>query len=126
MVLFLPIVVSLLWGKLGFSSEESSFWWVTPAQKIEWMQVSEHAVKEQSHRQHLYLNKTRFLLTAVAVFALYYVIINCLNKWGRKSEEERDHASWVKLRRLAGPGFVLWAISFTVIITDWAMSVEPD
>src|SRR5439155_8070632 len=87
---------------------------------------NEPAIKELSHRQSIYLNKTRFLVTAALVFALYYVINSCLNRWGLKSEDERDHASWVKLRRLAGPGFVLWALSFTVIVTDWIMSVEPD
>lgn len=127
-VLFIPVVVSLCWGKLTeqANSPESSFWWVTSAQDLEWAKGNEVVVKELSHRQHLYLNKTRFLISAAAVFGLYFIINSCLNKWGLKSEDEKDRTSWVKLRYLAGPGFILWALTFTMIITDWAMSVEPD
>lgn len=118
-LLFLPIAFSLTLG------QESPFWWVNKIEELEWAKGNDAVIHEQGHRQHLYLNETRFLLTAAAVFALYWLINSCLNAWGVKSEDEDDHASWVKMRRLAGPGFILWALTFTVIITDWVMSIEP-
>jgi len=118
-VLFIPLAVSL------FMDGESPFWWVVPAADLDWAKGNPGVIHEQSHRQNLYLNIPRFLITAGIVFAIYLWINSRLNVWGVKSEDEHDHASWVKLRKLAGPGFILWALTFTMIITDWAMSVEP-
>ncbi len=118
-VFFIVPVISLFMG------EASPFWWVIPADKIPEFNTSEYVLKEQSHRQDMYLNINRFLITAGLVFALYWWLMSKLNTWGVKSEDEHDYESWSKLRRLGGPGFILWALTFTVIITDWVMSVEP-
>jgi hypothetical protein len=104
---------------------ESPFWWAEKVDDLEFVAGNEPAQHEIEHRQHQYLNPNRFLFTAIAVFALYWAINCCLNAWGVKSEDEGDFASWARLRRLSGPGFIAWALTFTVIVTDWVMSVEP-
>lgn len=119
LLFFIPVVISL------FMKEESPFWWVIPADQVEWAKDNPFVVHEQSHRQSMYLNTTRFIATAVVVFGAYLWTMSCLVRWGLKSEDERDRPSWVKLRNLGGPAFIFWALSFTVLITDYVMSVEP-
>lgn len=118
-VLIVPIVISL------FQGTESPFWWVVPAADLEWAQGNKHVVAEQATRQRIFLNVPYFFLWVFGIFAAYLWINYCLNSWGQKSEDERDRASWEKLRRLSGPGFIFWALSFTVLITYLAMSIEP-
>jgi hypothetical protein len=116
-LLFLPIVVSL------FVQHSSSFWWVVPAEQISnGDAVVQHEIE---HRQKLYLNAPFFLLRAGLIFAAFALVMRALLKWGIKSEDDGDTKCKGKLVGLAGPGILLWALLFTVGMTDWVMSVEP-
>jgi hypothetical protein len=118
--LFVPIAVGVFLG------EESPYWWSVDADKIEeWTGTASQAfIEEQGHRQHMYLNVGFFLVRAVAIFGLYMVLSHYLNKWAVKAEDEGDDASRANLRGLSGPAVLLWALTWTVLITDLIMSVE--
>jgi hypothetical protein len=140
LVIGLPVFASIGMG------HESPFWWVNHVSKVEKDKdgdiVKYTGIEELAHsglhvqhgssfehelatRQNNFLNPLFFLVISGAIFALYYVINGCLNSWGLKSEDEKDHAAWKRLRNLAGPGIVVWALTFTVFVTYYAMSIEP-
>ena len=72
-----------------------------------------------------YLNPVFFLARFVIYFAIWYTFIHLLNKWGRRSEENDDANARYNLKGLSGPGVIVWALSGTLAVTDWVMSVEP-
>jgi hypothetical protein len=120
-LLSLPIVVSM------FGSETSPYWW-TEGNTESFAQVTNsvpEAVREQHHRQENYLNWPRFVVMQAAIFGVFYLFIRGINRNAPLSEEEGDVAAWGRIRNLAAPGVVVWALLSTFIATDWIMSVEP-
>lgn len=121
-LLFLPVVLSV------FMQHKSSFWWAVDAAEF----AKEHAngdpvvVEEVAKRQKLILNPPFFLLRAGLLFGVFGLLIRAMRKWAPAAEDEGNFANKEKLRKLAGPGVVLWALLFTMVsATDWIMSVEP-
>lgn len=119
-VLFVPVAVSVFMG------HNSSFWWAVSATEF----ARDHAdndpvvVHEVAKRQGLYLNPMFFLLRAVVIFVVFGLIIRAMKRWAPAAEDDGNEANKAKLRGLAGPGILLWALLFTVAATDWVMSVE--
>ncbi|QEL15367.1 hypothetical protein [Limnoglobus roseus] len=121
-VLFLPVAASAL-----FMGHDSSFWWAVPAGEF----ARDHAngdpvvTHEVAHRQGLYLNGLFFLLRAVIIFGVFGLLMRAMLKWAPAAEDEGNAANKSKLKGLGGPGVLVWALLFTVAMTDWVMSVEP-
>lgn len=120
-VLFLPIAFSV------FAGHNSSFWWAVDAKEF----AADHAggdpvvEHEVAHRQGLYLNGPFFLLRAGIIFLVFGLIIRTMRKWAPKAEDEGDVKYKAKLNGMSGACVLLWALLFTVAVTDWIMSVEP-
>ncbi len=126
-ILFCPVAASLF---MTFEHDatthcESPFWWVQDADQIEFAAKNIPVIEEIQHRQSLFLNIPRFLITAAVIFTIYGLMMRGLNKWAPKAEDEGDEESKMKLKTLSAPGILIWAITFTVAVTDWVMSVEP-
>lgn len=115
-LLFLPVALSV------FMNHNSSFWWAVKAGELSEDPVVRH---EFGHRQELYLNGPFFLLRAGVIFLVFGLLMRAMRKWAPAAEDEGNVENKAKLKRLAGPGVVLWALLFTVAATDWIMSVEP-
>jgi hypothetical protein len=118
-VLFLPVAFSVIAG------HHSSFWWAVEPHEIPEIEDNPVAQHEVGHRQKLYLSPMFFLLRAGIIFGVFGLVIRALLKWAPKAEDDGDTEYKGKLKRLSGPGVVIWALFFTVAITDWVMSVEP-
>jgi hypothetical protein len=124
-----PIFIGLVQGV------ESQFWWVNHVKAKDGIshlnevglhvQAGSSFEHELTYRQNNFLNPLYFAVISAFIFIAYYVVNGCLNGWGLKSEDEGDIASWKKLRKLAGPGIVFWATTFTIYNTYYVMSVEP-
>lgn len=142
-VLFIPIAASVF---LPFERDDkhavgdfSPFWWASkswegdPEAVAELKHTVPEAVEEVQEKQHGYsalpvitgLNPTYFLGRFAIVFIVLGGIMFLLNSWGRQAEDADDDTAKGKLRRLSGPGIIVWALLMTVGITDWVMSVEP-
>lgn len=76
------------------------------------------------HKQ-IYLNVTWFTIRAVCYFAIWIL----LGTWVSWLSSGYDPAGEGKRRRylslLAGPGLILWVLTVTFAVVDWAMSIEP-
>jgi hypothetical protein len=73
-----------------------------------------------------YLNVPFFIARAVVYFAVWLAMAHKLDRWSR--EEDRGAAlGWLKrLRRLSGPGLVIYGVTITFAAFDWLMSLNPE
>ncbi|HKQ76491.1 MAG TPA: hypothetical protein VJ810_22545 [Blastocatellia bacterium] len=73
-----------------------------------------------------YLNVPFFIARAVLYFAVWLAMARLLDRWSR--EQDRGAAlGWLKrLRRLSGPGLVIYAVTITFAAYDWLMSLNPE
>jgi hypothetical protein len=73
-----------------------------------------------------YLNVPFFIARAVFYFAVWLAMAHLLDRWSR--EQDRGAAlGWLKrLRRLSGPGLVIYAVTITFAAYDWLMSLNPE
>lgn len=118
-LLFLPVAFSV------FAGHNSSFWWAVEAKEMAEIADNPVAQHEVEHRQGLYLNGPFFLLRAGIIFGAFGLVIRTMRKWAPKAEDEGDTKYKAKLNGMAGACILLWALLFTVGVTDWVMSVEP-
>jgi hypothetical protein len=73
-----------------------------------------------------YLNVPFFLIRAVLYFAVWLALTYFLNKWSREQDRVADPRWLARLRRLSGPGIVLYGLTVTFAAVDWIMSLDPE
>lgn len=76
------------------------------------------------HR-HAFLNVPFFLIRAAIYFGCWLVFALLLNHWSREQDltGEPQLAWW--LEHISGPGLFILAVTVTLAMVDWAMSIEP-
>ena len=67
-----------------------------------------------------------FIVKAIVFFAISIAMAHLLNKWSREQDSTHDLAPMKRLRKLSGPGLVIYPLTITVTFVDWIMSLEPD
>lgn len=90
-----------------------------------WARPAQAAAEGLDYRTE-YLNTPFFIARAIVYFAVWLVMAHRLDRWSR--EQDRGHAlGWLKrLRRLSGPGLVIYAVTITFAAYDWVMSLNPE
>ena len=83
------------------------------------------ADKVLQHKQ-AYLNAPLFIVRAAVVFGIWILMAHLLNRWSSEQDAMRDVAPMKKLRKLSGPGLVIYPLTITVAFVDWVMSLEAD
>jgi hypothetical protein len=126
-ILALPVIVSLFVA----NGNESPYWWSESrwVGDVETVAKAEHlrpeAVEEVQAKIADLLNPVRFTV----VTAIGMVIIGTLTVYSlyavRRHEQEDSQESYSRVRRLSGPGIVVWVLTMTVVVTIWVMSLEP-
>ena len=131
-LLFVPIAASLYLA--GDNATQSPYWWSDKGltshaadAKVVGQErgIRPEAAEELLHKVHDYLNPRGFILRTAVIFTILGVIAHFLGKWGREAEDQNSAEAISKLRGLAGPTVLVWALLMTVLATDWVMSVEP-
>ena len=77
-------------------------------------------------RQHPYLSPFWFIVKAIFFFAVWIWMGLRLSKWSKEQDETLQVAAMKRLRKLSGPGLVIYPLTVTVTFVDWVMSLEPD
>src|SRR5438477_1609999 len=77
------------------------------------------------HRQ-AYMNAPGFIIRAVIIFAVWIVGARLLCKWSTEQDATRSFEPTRKLRKLSGPGLVIYPLTVTFACVDWVMSMEAD
>lgn len=72
-----------------------------------------------------YLNPLGFAIRAVVYFAIWTALGLRLVAASKAQDEHPGAAASARLRRISGPGIVIYVMSFTFAAVDWGMSLEP-
>jgi hypothetical protein len=110
---------TLPWLAIGFLpialGVRSLYVWARPAQ----------AAAEGLDYRTEYLNVPFFIARAILYFAVWLAMANRLDRWSRE-QDRGDALGWLKrLRRLSGPGLVIYSVTITFASYDWVMSLNP-
>jgi len=106
-VLFVPIVFGLA----------QLYPWATPA----------HLASDKVlQHKHVYENAPLFVLRAFVNFAIWIGMARLLIKWSVEQDATASVEPTKKLRKLSGPGLVIYPMTVTFAFVDWVMSMEAD
>ena len=120
MVLFLPIGFFMkklyLWAKYSDAAEAYRQHLITHEQA--------HAIAYK----HPMLNVGSVWIQSAVCFAIWFVFMHLLNKWGlqRDADTHPNVRFWqVRLENLSGFGILVYSITMSVGAIDWVMSLDP-
>jgi hypothetical protein len=111
---------TLPWLAIGFLpialGMRSLYVWARPAQ----------AAAEGLDFRTEYLNAPFFVVRAIVYFAVWLAMAHWLDRWSREQDRGDALGSLKRLRRLSGPGLVIYAVTITFAAYDWVMSLNPE
>lgn len=73
-----------------------------------------------------YLNPAGFTLRAAILFAIWIWMARLLARWSAEQDAIQSVEPTKKLRKLSGPGLVIYPLTVTFACVDWVMSMEAD
>lgn len=111
-VLFLPLLIATVTGKLYIWSQDPSGW--TPEQ---------HEIIEQ--KAHYYLNVKFFIVRVFIYFGIWILFSWLLNKYSREQDETGNRFLTKTMSKISGPGLVVCGLMITFATIDWVMSLDP-
>lgn len=91
-----------------------------------WKNPALVAADEILRKKQNYLNTPGFILRAIIVFAIWIVISRLLLKWSAEQDATASVEPTRKMRKLSGPGLVIYPVTMTFAYVDWLMSMEAD
>jgi hypothetical protein len=106
-VLFVPIFFGL--GRL--------YPWANPSAALGDVKI---------RHQQPYLNVGFFAVRAGIYFACWIACAFFLARWSTRLDQKEDPGLLVRLKRLSGPGLLLYSVTMFFASVDWVMSTEPD
>jgi hypothetical protein len=91
-----------------------------------WARPAQAAAEGLDYRTE-YLNIPFFIVRAIIYFAVWLTMAHRLARWSREQDRGGGALGWLKrLRRLSGPGLVVYAVTITFAAYDWVMSLNPE
>jgi hypothetical protein len=90
-----------------------------------WIDPANPEIAEKVLKKALYLNVPFFVARAVVFFFLWWFFANRLNRWSAAQDETGDIGLLRRFSELSAPGLVLYGLTLTFAVVDWAMSLEP-
>ena len=76
-------------------------------------------------QKHSFLNVPFFLIRAVVYFACWILFAFLLNRWSREQDRTSEPRLAWWLEHISGPGLFVLAITLSLAMIDWVMSIEP-
>ena len=90
-----------------------------------WSHADAVAHDELLQKKEPYLNQAFFIIRTLIYFSIWYFLARNLYKTSLKQDDKHDEQIIIKLRRISGPGMLLFAITLTFAAFDWLMSLDP-
>jgi hypothetical protein len=72
-----------------------------------------------------YLRLSLFLVRAALYFIIWSLLVFALGKISDRQDRPPEESFDVRLRRISGPGVVLYGLTITFASVDWVMSLDP-
>ena len=91
-----------------------------------WMDPSVVAASDALRQKQFYLNTPGFVIRTAIIFAIWIVIARLLLKWSAEQDAIVSVEPTRKMRKLSGPGLVIYPVTMTFAAVDWLMSMETD
>src|SRR5438105_6805151 len=91
-----------------------------------WMDTAALSADEILRHKHFYLNAPAFVTRAIVLFAVWIVMARLLTRWSAEQDATSNPEPTRKLRKLSGPGLVIYPLTMTFAAVDWVMSIEGD
>jgi hypothetical protein len=92
----------------------------------EWSQPEVLAQSAIIARKHAYLNTPFWIIRALIYFAVWLYYASRLNRLSALEDETGDITLATRFQRLSAPGLLVYAVTVTFALFDWAMSLEPE
>ncbi|CAN5430471.1 hypothetical protein BH10ACI3_BH10ACI3_05270 [soil metagenome] len=77
----------------------------------------------------IYMTPWFWIVRSVVYFALWGIMVQLLNKWGRQQDKaktvEDSRLLLEKASRFSGPTMVVYALVVTFAVVDWVMTLDP-
>jgi hypothetical protein len=91
-----------------------------------WLDPEKVQTEPLSDFQQHYLTHGGFVFRAVVYFAIWLLLMLLFNSWSRQQDREPENPAVLRrIKTLAGPGVILYVLSMTFAVIDWAMSLSP-
>ena len=92
----------------------------------EWSRPEVIAESEIIARKQAYLNTPFWIIRAVVYFAIWLFYAHRLNRLSAIEDETGDVTLSDRFQRLSAPGLLLYGLTITFAVFDWAMSLEAE
>ena len=90
-----------------------------------WSRAEVVATDPLLQHKHGFLNVPFFIVRTAFYFACWIAFALLLNRWSREQDKTSDpHLAW-RLEHISGPGLFVLAITLSLAMVDWVMSIEP-
>jgi hypothetical protein len=90
-----------------------------------WTESTHVAGDSALQHKAAYLNAPFFVLRTLLYFILWCVIAHLLNRWSKEQDATAELPGGQSMRRVSGPGLLLYFLTMTFASIDWVMSIEP-
>ena len=82
--------------------------------------------QQGSPKKAVLLEHPRVFIRAAVVFAIWIIIAHFLLKYSAEQDLTVSVEPTRKMRKLSGPGLVIYPVTMTFAAVDWVMSLEKD
>jgi hypothetical protein len=96
------------------------------AELYPWANEANVSINKVLQHKHGYMNAPAFIIRAMILFAIWILIARLLTKWSAEQDATHSVEPTKKLRKLSGPGLVVYPVTVTFAYVDWVMSMEAD
>lgn len=91
-----------------------------------WTHAEEVASHPMLSHKAPYLNTPFFLARTALYFGVWLLLSFLVTRWSLQQDRTADLDLTVKLKKVSGPGILLYALTLTFASVDWVMSLEPE
>jgi hypothetical protein len=92
---------------------------------FEWSHADVVAKDPVLQAKAAYLNVPFFLIRAALYFLIWNVVALLFRRWSLEQDREADPRVTLRMELLSRGGLVLYGLTVTFAVVDWAMSLEP-
>jgi hypothetical protein len=90
-----------------------------------WARPEMVAAQEILRHRQPYLNAPFFVARLILYFAVWILLASRLSQWSLEQDRTAAADLTRRLRRLSGPGLILYGMTVTFAAFDWAMTLGP-
>ncbi len=100
--------------------------WLGRHELFEWLDPEVVAKSKALQGKSGYLNEGFFMIRALVYFVAWSGLATYFSRQSQRQDETGDPEISRRLRSIAAPGIIVWALTITFAAVDWIMSLTPE